>query len=336
MFITENHITNLTDLNALHYAAAVTLAGVKEKTKKKDPTTPNRDPDIIIKNKIDSIRKWIGRLTSIKNNKLTSKVKKFLKREPVAIVLTRLKMKLAAVAKKLKTIKANRRRFQNNRLYKNNQKAFFANLRDSSNKLIEDPPAQEEAQKYWGSLFGNKAKHNANAKWIAEEKEAMKNKSKDTWEDLDTKTLTKTTKKLANWKAPGIDRVQNFWIKHLTALHPILTELCNTAITTPTSAPPWLTEGRTILIHKKGDTTVAKNYRPITCLPTYFKLITLLLTDLIYDHLIYNDILPAEQKGVRRKARGCKDHLLLDKIITEDAKRKKRDLSVMWIDYQKA
>jgi hypothetical protein len=49
-----------------------------------------------------------------------------------------------------------------------------------------------------------------------------------------------------------------------------------------------------------------------------------------------NDIMPIEQKGARRKARGCKDHLLIDKIISEDAKRRNKDLSLMWIDYKKA
>ena len=35
-------------------------------------------------------------------------------------------------------------------------------------------------------------------------------------------------------------------------------------------------------------------------------------------------------------ARGCKDHLAIYKVLTEDTKRKNRNLSVMWIDYKKA
>ena len=48
------------------------------------------------------------------------------------------------------------------------------------------------------------------------------------------------------------------------------------------------------LIHKNGPTNEAKNYRPITCLPTYYKTITLMLTDKIYLHLKQNKILPPE------------------------------------------
>jgi hypothetical protein len=65
----------------------------------------------------------------------------------------------------------------------------------------------------------------------------MKHKTKDIWRDIDEEVLTKTTKKLANWKAPGPDRVQNFWIKHLYALHPSLTQMINDIILHPHKAP---------------------------------------------------------------------------------------------------
>ena len=93
---------------------------------------------------------------------------------------------------------------------------------------------------------------------------------------------------------------------------------------------------KTTLVHKKGPANIAKNYRPITCLPTYYKLLTMIFTDQVYEHVIKYDILPLEQKGVRRKARGCKDQLLLDKVIMENAKKRSRNLSMMWIDYKKA
>jgi len=45
-----------------------------------------------------------------------------------------------------------------------------------------------------------------------------------------------------------------------------------------------------------------------------------MLTDKIYDHLKSKKLLPPELTGIMRNARGCKDHLMLDKTITKDAK----------------
>jgi len=145
-----------------------------------------------------------------------------------------------------------------------------------------------------GGLFGDKAKHNAQAEWLIDEMSEMEDKNKDIWEDIKTDIITETTKKLANWKAPGPDRVQNFWIKHLKSLHLTPTEMYNSTITNPHKAPLWLTEGQTTLIYEKGDTFEAKKISLITCLPTYFKLITLLISDIIYQHLDANNILPIE------------------------------------------
>ncbi|XP_026686038.1 uncharacterized protein LOC113471242 [Diaphorina citri] len=56
----------------------------------------------------------------------------------------------------------------------------------------------------------------------------------------------------------------------------------------------------------------------------------------MYKHLIDNNILPMEQRGCLEGATGCKDLLMLDKIITEDCKKKYKNLSVAWIDLLKA
>ena len=82
----------------------------------------------------------------------------------------------------------------------------------------------------------------------------MKDKPKATWTDTTVNELTSITKKLSNWKAPGLDQVQNFWIKHLTSLHPILNDRFNKAIRNPETAPTWLTGGCTTLIRKEKQT----------------------------------------------------------------------------------
>ena len=98
-----------------------------------------------------------------------------------------------------------------------------------------------------------------------------------------------------------------------------------------------MTIGRTSLFMKdpaKGP--VADNYRPIACLPMMWKLLTGLFAEMIYEHLDVNNLLPDEQKGCRKRSRGTKDQLLIDKMITSDARKHKKNLSMSWIDYKKA
>ena len=91
--------------------------------------------------------------------------------------------------------------------------------------------------------------------------------------------------------------------------------------------------GTTYLLAKSNDTKDPKNYRPITCLSTTYKLLTSVLTDRTYSHLEQNDLFPLEQKGCRRGSYGCKDQLMINKMILENCKKRKRNLSCAWIDY---
>ena len=52
--------------------------------------------------------------------------------------------------------------------------------------------------------------------------------------------------------------------------------------------------------------------------------------------MIRNNILPDEQRGCARNSYGCKDQLMMNKMIIEDCKKKKKNLSMAWINYKKA
>ena len=78
------------------------------------------------------------------------------------------------------------------------------------------------------------------------------------------------------------------------------------------------------------------NFRPITCLPMIWKLLTGVLSEERYKHLEENQLLPNEQKGCRKRSRGTKDQLLIDKMIIRNCKRRGTGLGMAWIDYKKA
>jgi hypothetical protein len=84
------------------------------------------------------------------------------------------------------------------------------------------------------------------------------------------------------------------------------------------------------------ETKKAKNYRPITCLSTTYELMTSIITSRMYNHLEVNQLLPKEQKGCRSGTYGCKDQLLINKMILEDCKKRNKNLSTAWIDHRKA
>ena len=80
----------------------------------------------------------------------------------------------------------------------------------------------------------------------------------------------------------------------------------------------------------------AGNYRPIACLPLMWKLLTGIFAEKIYKHLESNSLLPVEQKGCRKKSRGTKDQLLIDKAVCKKARLAHRSLAMAWVDYKKA
>ena len=104
----------------------------------------------------------------------------------------------------------------------------------------------------------------------------------------------------------------------------------------PTLAPKWFCQGITYLLPKSKDTENPKNYRPITCLSTLYKLLTSILAERTYKHMEKQDIFPIERKGCRRGSYGTKDQLLINKMILENAHTKHRNLSTAWIEYKKA
>ena len=56
----------------------------------------------------------------------------------------------------------------------------------------------------------------------------------------------------------------------------------------------------------------------------------------MYTFLDDNAILPQEQKGCKRNSYGCKDQLLINRMILENCCKSNRNLSTAWIDYKKA
>lgn len=90
------------------------------------------------------------------------------------------------------------------------------------------------------------------------------------------------------------------------------------------------------MLPKSGDPSLPENYRPITCLNHVYKLLSSILSQKISQHIYSKNLISWEQNGCKNKAKGCKENLIIDCIVSKQAKLKKRNLSMAWIDYRKA
>ena len=104
---------------------------------------------------------------------------------------------------------------------------------------------------------------------------------------------------MPNWKSPGSGLVQEFSLKNFSSLHEGVRLQLNECLDSR-FVPSWLTRKRASLLEKdKSKGNVASHYRPITCLPLMWKLLTGVIADQIYAHLDYEKLLPEEQNECR-------------------------------------
>ena len=66
------------------------------------------------------------------------------------------------------------------------------------------------------------------------------------------------------------------------------------------------------------------------------KILTSILTEYTYSFLIDSGLFPDKQIGCKRGSYGCKDQLIINKIILENCHNRTTNLSIAWIDYKKA
>lgn len=109
--------------------------------------------------------------------------------------------------------------------------------------------------------------------------------------------------KLHNWKSPGSDNIHNFWLKKFTCLHNKMVKYINNFINNPEDIPLFLTERKTYLLLKEITPDPAK-YRPITCLQTFYKILTSCIANELNEHIEKENIMTEEQKGCRKGTKG--------------------------------
>ena len=295
-----------------------------------------------IEREIQKIRGEISRLSEVnKEGQLKEKGRKLMRKhnikykDDISIVVEKLKQQLQAKSQRLRRYDKQQKFFHQNKTYEQNAKKFYREL-GKKNVIIHQAPEKESVENFWSSIWEEEKHHNVNAEWIRQLESDNQNIPEQIWSDISIEETKTAITKSKNWKSPGNDRIANFWLKHLTVLHEDLTYAYNKCLESPETCPDWLTNGATYLLPKNDETKNPMNYRPITCLPTMYKILTSILSARAYKHLTSNNLLPVEQKGCSKGSYGCKGQLLINKAITEMTRSRKRYLTTAWIDYKKA
>ena len=91
-----------------------------------------------------------------------------------------------------------------------------------------------------------------------------------------------------------------------------------------------------MLLPKTEDSSNERNYRPVTCLNTCYKIFTGMIGNFMKEHAERNKIWDRRQLGTCCGVLGTLHQLIIDNVIMEEVRNQQRNLAAALCDYQKA
>ena len=254
-------------IKELKQLASKTASEVDRRKKGRKASSKEKDNIKLLKKKLNITRGDLSleALTEFKHQCINN----------IKVIKERIRVKSVTIARR-----------KNNTEFEKNEAAFYKNLKET-NKYEGSPPNIKEFEDFWANIWETEGKINREASWMKEMKEEIKNEVKishpkpkcsvQRWREIIIKKK--------NWSSPGIDGIQNYRIKKMTALWEAEVNEINKYLNNEKEIPDWLGRGRTVLIPKSNDLTKTDKYRPITCLITMYKNFTAVMADIMTEHL---------------------------------------------------
>ena len=143
-----------------------------------------------------------------------------------------------------------------------------------------------------------------------------------------------TQLKRSKRSAPGVDGITYANWRWIDPLGLILTSIFNICRLN-TRVPSTWKHATVTLIHKGGDVTSVRNWRPICLQLTLYKLYTALIARRVASWATVTSAFSPAQKGFLTFD-GCVEHNFLLRSILTDSRRRKRDLLLAWLDLRDA
>ena len=267
--------TNLLILAGANVVADLVGRKGKRTGKKQEPFWRRR-----MKKQIKDLESDITRLEQWRVDKLESKYwkvrlqkKYFVKNKGVSTVIEELKQRVKVIKAKIRKYDARNDTFHQNRLFETNQRLLFEKL-EGMERGNDVKPNADESTAFWNGIWGQDVRHNEKAEWMRDIEEKCKDIKRQDDIKMNVEDIKKQVKKTPNWKSSGPDGVHGYWIKNFANLHERISEQLNGCLEMGV-VPEWMTKGRTCLILKdRSKGGLLSNYRPITCLPLMWKLLT--------------------------------------------------------------
>ena len=215
---------SITKTNELFYAGAVVVTnrlGVKI-----DKVAGRREPMWRrLQNKTKELRKDLSQLEASKDKDISnlthwerSERKHSIRVKRLNVVTEELKQRITAIAANVRRYLGRVDSYRQNRLFENNQRQFYRELDEEEERCDDDQPVAEESKQFWGNIWSQSADHKKDAKWLQDFRSEV-NVKKQEKIDITTGSLKKILGRMPNWKSPGPDLVQGFWLKNFSSLH---------------------------------------------------------------------------------------------------------------------
>ena len=120
-------------------------------------------------------------------------------------VIEKLKQGIVAIRVKVRRYQEGVHRFQQNRMFQNDQRWFYREFNCKGQKCDDDDdnqPDAEESKKCWGNLWNEWVDHNRDAKWLKELQSEI-NVTKQVKVYIAKESLKEILGRMPNWKSPG-------------------------------------------------------------------------------------------------------------------------------------
>ena len=128
-----------------------------------------------------------------------------------------------------------------------NQKRVYQQM-DGIRNISNEKPNAEKSKQFWSNIWDNEKEHERNAEWLRELRAEI-DKMKQNDINVTTEMIKEQVKKIPNWKTPGPDGIQGYWMKKLTALHERIAKQIDN-ISNREDVPKWMTLGKKVPCQK--------------------------------------------------------------------------------------